>query len=99
MGRTDGAGAEDDLLGFHGEGVAAAIHQQSHRLCPFKNDPADLAIGPHRQVEPVAGLPQVAQGGAEPDSVVVVGHARADTVGVRMVVVVGFLEPAGPTGR
>ena len=46
----------------------------------------------------MAGLAQVTQGGAEPDPVVVVGHARADSVGVGMVMVVSFRETLGAAG-
>ena len=96
--RAHRAGAENDLLGLHGESISTALHQQAGGFCPLKHDPADLAIGAHRQVETMARLSQVAQGSAEPHPVVVVAHAWTDAIGVRMVVVVGLVVTAGPAG-
>ena len=73
VGRADRTGTEDNLPSFNGEGLTASLHQQTNRALASKNNPADLAIGSHRQVKPMPGLTQVAQAGAEPDPVVVVG--------------------------
>ena len=64
----------------------------------MKDNPANMAIRSHRQVESMASLAQVAQSGAEANSVVVVGYPWSDPVGVWMVVVLGLFKAAGPAG-
>ena len=98
LGRGDGAAAEDDLIAFHGEDLAAGFDHHAGRLIAVKQDAVDGAVGADGQVEAVTGHVEVAQGGAPTDAVGVIEGRGADAGGIRAVVVVGMGEAVGAGG-
>ena len=87
VGRADGARAEDYLVGLDGEGLAAALHQCTHGPVAFEQELLHVAVGADGEVQAVAGLVQVAQGGAHAHAAGVVEGRGADARRVGVVVV------------
>ena len=92
------AAAENDLVALDGELLAAALYLRAYGPVAFEDDPVDGAVGPDRQVEPVPGRVQVAQGGAPVDAVGVVVGRGADSRGVRAAMVRAVGETVLLTG-
>ena len=97
LGGSDGAAAEDDAVAVDNEAVAAAVHFHAHGFSAVKDDAADGNAGPEGQVQAVAGLLQVGDGGAHSDAVDIVHRAGADAGGVRVIHIRGFGQAGGET--
>ena len=93
VGRADGAGAENDLVAFDGEDLAAAFHPSSDSAVAFEQDALHVAVGADGEIEAMARLVQVAQGGAHAHAAGVVEGSRADAGGVGVVVVRAVGKP------
>ena len=99
LGRPDGAAAQDDLVSFDVEDLAAALNLYSHGPFPVEQHPVGGDVAPHGDVQAVAGLAQVGEGGAHPYPVdVVKGPGRDGRVALRIVLVPVLRDTQGQAG-
>src|SRR5829696_4747562 len=91
MRRADRPGAQHDLVGLEGDGLATDAGLDGRRPAPVELDALDLALGLDRQVGAVTGGIQVPDVGALTVAVEVVGRQWSDAGGVGGVMVGGLL--------
>ena len=88
LGRGDGAAAEYDLVGVHSESLAAALDLDTAGALTVEQDAVDEDVGADGEIEAVAVVGDVGEGGAHAYAVGVVHGQGADASGVGVVVVV-----------
>ena len=88
-----GPGAQDHLVAFNGECLAAALDLDAAGAGAIEQDPAHQHVAADGEVQPVAVVGDIGERGAHPHAVGVVHRQRADAAGIGVVVVVDLGIP------
>ena len=94
---TNGTGAENNLVARHDKGFATPLNLNSSGARTIEQQATHQTVGLNGQIQPMPGLTQVTEGRAIANPVGVVEWGRADSGGVRTVVVRTIGEPGGAT--
>src|SRR5262252_1754308 len=78
---------QDDFLAGDGKLLSAALHLDTDGFLAVEDDAVHHTVGPDRQVQPMPGLAEIAQGGTPADAVRIVAGHRTNASGVRVVMI------------
>src|SRR5215831_16177187 len=95
---SNSARTQDDFLTGDGKLLSTALHLDTDGFLAVEDDAVHHTVGPDRQVQPMPGLAEIAQGGTPADAVRIVAGHRTNASSIRVIMVWTVWKACGPTG-